>query len=103
MRVGEANPLIRHLIQPRSLIGRFDVVTGQIAVTEVVGIDDDDVGKFRGMGRELKKNEQPKRPNEGSGSIDQANNHDTRNVRDFGPKIEKRCAPRSRQLPARHP
>ena len=48
VRISEPYPFCRHAIQLRSLVGRLRVVAGQISVTEIVGIDNDDVGKRGG-------------------------------------------------------
>lgn len=46
MRIRETNTLCCHLVQPGCLIGSLRVVAGQVAVPQIVSVDDDDVGEF---------------------------------------------------------
>ena len=45
MRIREPNPFRCHAIKSRGLVSRFGIVTGQIAVAQIIRIDDHDIGQ----------------------------------------------------------
>jgi hypothetical protein len=47
MRIGEVDPLLGQLVENRRFDFRIRVVAGQVAKTQVVGQDDDNVWRFR--------------------------------------------------------
>ena len=65
--IREANPLGRHTIKPRRLVGGLGVVAGEVTEAEVVGVDDDDVGERCGARRQAHGQSEEGGEEEGSG------------------------------------
>jgi hypothetical protein len=45
MSIRKPNTFPRHLIQAGSLVGRFRVVTGEVTIPKIVGVDNNNIGK----------------------------------------------------------
>jgi len=60
MSIAKANTLGRHPVDPRRLVLGLGVVAREIAIAEVVGIDDENVGKLtaRFVGRRNRREKQ---------------------------------------------